>query len=131
MEKEMNAKKLFAATVVLAAAGSAFAGDVDYPLADNSQFQSSKTRAEVLADLKASQANGSNAVSDSEYPTPAAKLASTKTRAEVAAELEKSHADGSYVLEQQAFDSQYPVLENTSNTDARIAAVNGQAASIN
>jgi anti-sigma28 factor (negative regulator of flagellin synthesis) len=106
----MNAKKLIAAFAVLAAAGSAFAGDVDYPFADNTQLQSTKTRADVVAELKASQANGDYAVSDSEFPAPAVKLVPTKARADVVTELKQSHTDGSYAVEQRAFDSQYPVL---------------------
>jgi hypothetical protein len=50
----MNAKKLIAAVAVFAAASSAFASEwVDF-----SDFKSTRTRAEVVAELKQAQAQG-------------------------------------------------------------------------
>lgn len=50
----MNAKKLIAAAAVFAATGSAFAGEwVDF-----SDFKSTRTRAEVVAELEQAQAQG-------------------------------------------------------------------------
>lgn len=106
----MNAKKLIAAVVVFAAAGSTFAGEVTegvWPA-----FTSTKTRAEVIAELKAAQADGSYALAHQEYsgqvPGTDTRIASTKTRAEVIAELEAAQADGSYALAQQEYDGQFP-----------------------
>ncbi|HJV52102.1 MAG TPA: DUF4148 domain-containing protein [Noviherbaspirillum sp.] len=46
----MNAKNLIAAVAVLTATGSAFAGST-YPYVDFTGFQSTKTRADVTAEL--------------------------------------------------------------------------------
>jgi len=113
---KMNAKKLIAAVVVFAAAGASFAGDANYPYVDHSQFQSTRTRAEVMAELKASQANGDYVVGGREFAAPDAQFASTTTRAQVMAELRQAKEDGSYALAQQEFEGQYPVLQNQSTT---------------
>jgi len=116
----MNAKKLIAAVAVFAAAGTSFAADANYPYVDHSQFQSTRTRAEVMAELKASQANGDYTVGGREFAAPDAKFASTKTRAQVVAELRQAREDGSYALAQQEFEGQYPVLQN-QNAATRLA----------
>lgn len=86
----MNAKKLIAAVAVFAAASSASASEwVDF-----SNFKSTRTRAEVVAEMKQPNA-GVQAARDSEFvefkSTPAAQ---GKTRAEVRAELDKAYAEG-------------------------------------
>ena len=77
----MNAKKLIAAVAVFAATGASFAADATYPYVDHSQFQSTRTRAEVMAELKASQANGDYIVGGREFAAPDAKFASKIGRA--------------------------------------------------
>lgn len=86
----MNTKKLVAIMALIAAAGSAMA-DVAYP--PEAAFTSTKTRAEVIAELKQARENGLMARSDRDYPAAAA-FASTKTRAEVIAELKQARKDG-------------------------------------
>ncbi|RJF97323.1 DUF4148 domain-containing protein [Noviherbaspirillum saxi] len=89
----MNAKNLIAAVAVFAAAGSALA-DNTYPYVDHSNFVSTKTRAEVIAEMNQANANGQIA-RQTEF-VEFNNVASTKTRAEVRAELEKAQADGQY-----------------------------------
>ncbi|MFC7517701.1 DUF4148 domain-containing protein [Herbaspirillum sp. GCM10030257] len=125
----MNVKKLIAAVAVFAATGASFAADATYPYVDHSQFQSTRTRAEVMAELKDSQENGDYVVGGREFVAPDAKFASTKTRAQVMAELRQAQEDGSYALAQQEFEGQYPVLQNR-NANTRLANT-GKAPSLN
>lgn len=53
----MKAKYLIAALTLITAGGAALADDT-YPYVDHSKFVSTKTRAEVIAELKQAQANG-------------------------------------------------------------------------
>lgn len=82
----MNAKQLIAAVAVFAATAPVFAAEwVDF-----SNVVSTKTRAEVVTELKQAQANGALAAAQSEYVvfTPAADTA--RSRAEVRAEAIES-----------------------------------------
>jgi hypothetical protein len=76
----MKVKTLIAAVTLLTSAGAVFAGDV-HPTFDHTQFVSTKTRAEVIAELQQATANGSLArPSESvDYNT----VVSTRTRDEV------------------------------------------------
>lgn len=92
----------FIAVVAVLSAGSVFAGDADIPgYGDSSGFMSTKTRAEVRADLEQARAQGLLNQNDAAYPIsvesevgargPAGARASVrtgKTRAEVRKELE-------------------------------------------
>lgn len=119
----MNAKHLIAAIAVLTATGSAMANEwVDF-----NDFHPTKTRAEVVAELKAAQANGNYVVGGQEFTAPDARFASTKTRAQVVAELKQSQADGSYALAHQEYEGQFPALDNAGHAGSRLAG-NGQAA---
>jgi hypothetical protein len=80
----MNAKKLIVALGVVAAAGSAFAADRTGEYVDFSNVQTSKTRAEVVAELN--QARNQGYVVGGQEFTPVANVVSTRTRAEVRAE---------------------------------------------
>jgi hypothetical protein len=123
---KMNAKNLIAAIAILAGTSSAFAAEwVDF-----SDFQSTKTRAEVMAELKDAQAQGTYVAGGQEFAAPDAKFASTKTRAQVMAELKQSQDDGSYALAHQEFDGQFPGVTNTGNLGSRFAR-NGKAANLN
>ncbi|RJF97961.1 DUF4148 domain-containing protein [Noviherbaspirillum saxi] len=122
----MNAKNLIAAIAILAGTSSAFAAEwVDFI-----DFQSTKTRAEVIAELKDAQAQGTYVAGGNEFTAPDARFASTKTRAQVMAELKQAQEDGSYALAHQEFDGQYPGLTNGSNAGSRLAR-GGKAANVN
>ncbi len=122
----MNAKKLIAAVAVFAATSSAFANEwVDF-----NDFQSTKTRAEVSAELKEAQAQGAYVAGGEEFTTPDVPFASTKTRAQVMAELKQAQEDGSYALAQQEFEGQIPMVNN-SNTGSRLAHNEGPSVTVN
>jgi hypothetical protein len=75
----MNTKQLIAGLVVFVAAGSAFA-ETPYPADDH--FVSTKTRAEVQAELADARAQGLVNQGDAEYPILATQK-SDLTRAQV------------------------------------------------
>jgi hypothetical protein len=109
----MSVRTLIATLAVLSSTGSAIAQQKIYPYVEFTGFQSTKTRAEVMAELDASKASGEYASSNREYAAPDMHFKSTKTRAEVLAELRQAQADGMYA--QQDFDTQYPVLQHNGN----------------
>ncbi|WP_034296610.1 DUF4148 domain-containing protein [Herbaspirillum sp. RV1423] len=81
----MNIAKIIAATALIAAAGSALA-ETPYPA--EKPFVSTKTRAEVIAEVQQAGGNlGRKNYEDTFNPQP---VASTKTRAEVIAELNQA-----------------------------------------
>jgi Domain of unknown function (DUF4148) len=116
----MKAKHLIAAVAVFAATGSVFAQQTEF-VAPEANFVSTKSRAQVVADLKASKANGDYVVGGREYVAPAAHFASTKTRAQVIAELKQSEGDGSYALAHQEYVDQSRGLDNSSHTSTQFA----------
>ncbi|MFC5475447.1 DUF4148 domain-containing protein [Paraherbaspirillum soli] len=73
----MNAKQLIAAVAVFAAAGSAFA-DASYP--PETKVTSSKTRAEVIAEMEQARAQGLMNQSDAVYPLEAQVKSSEQAR---------------------------------------------------
>jgi hypothetical protein len=83
----MNAKQLIAAIAVFAAAGSAFA-DVTGTFDDFTNVPSTKTRAEVVAELK--QAPAASQVANTEWVDSSTFIAkSSRTRDEVRAEAKE------------------------------------------
>lgn len=84
----MNVKQLIAAVTVLAAAGSVFAADVT-PFAEQENFVSTKTRAEVVAELVQARANGELVAGDT-YAGNTSVTTSTRSRDEVRAEAIKA-----------------------------------------
>lgn len=116
----MNARKMIAAVATMtafAAANTAFAAEwVEF-----NDFRSTKTRAEVMAELKQSQADGSYATARQEVVDPAAGFTGTKTRAQVMAELEQSKADGTYAAMHQEYDGQIRGLGNGAAGNTRLA----------
>jgi hypothetical protein len=88
---KMNAKKLIAALAVLAASTSAFAGNIE--AVDQSDFVSTKSRAEVQAELAQAYAQGFHPGSTDVIEFK--NVASTKTRGEVQAELARGFHPGS------------------------------------
>ena len=85
----MNVKQLIAAVAVFSAAGSALA-DGYGAYVDFSNVVSTKTRAEVVAELKQAQADGTLAANDNEYPVVAPLAGNSRSRAEVRAEAVQS-----------------------------------------
>ena len=116
----MNAKHLIAAIAVFAAAGSVFA-EQTYPYVDFSGFHGTKTRAEVVAELKSAQTNGTYVAGGQEYTPADAGFVSSKTRAQVVAELKQAQADGSYAVLQEEYEGQFPVVGG-SHAGSRLAA---------
>ena len=86
----MNAKKLIAAVAVLAAASSVLA-DNSLPYVEFSKSESTRDRADVVAEIIPGAAGLSTANND--YPR-FSTAGSTLTRAEVLAELEKDFIEG-------------------------------------
>lgn len=79
----MNAKKLIAAVAACVAASAVFAQQTEYVQPD-AGFVSTKTRAQVIAELEQAKADGSYALAHQEYPgqfpaqpAPATKYAGT------------------------------------------------------
>ncbi|RFB67946.1 MULTISPECIES: DUF4148 domain-containing protein [unclassified Herbaspirillum] len=84
----MNIAKIIAATALIAAAGSALA-ETPYP--PQQAFTSTKTRAEVVAEVKQAGGDlGRRNYQDTFNPAP---VASSKTRADVLAELSQTRGD--------------------------------------
>ncbi len=107
----MNAKYLIAAAAALAVSGSVLAQEYVVP---DAGFVSTKTRAEVNAEL--AQARSSGALDVTEYDYPVVRLASVpKTRAQVSAELAQARADGSL----EVAEYEYPVLQASATTKTR------------
>jgi hypothetical protein len=82
----MNVKQLIAAVSIFAATGSVFAAE----WADFSDFVPTKTRAEVVAELKQAQADGTLAASQSEIAVLPQLAGNARSRAEVRAEAIQS-----------------------------------------
>jgi hypothetical protein len=83
LEKNMNAKQLIAGLAVLAAAGSAFAVT---PYPPETPFVSTKSRADVQAEVAQAQKDGTLNQARSQYPTVAA-AGKPVTRAEVVSQI--------------------------------------------
>ncbi|MBR8652310.1 DUF4148 domain-containing protein [Achromobacter sp. Marseille-Q0513] len=72
--------------------GSAYAGELDYPPALDTQ--SSLTRVQVQQELAAARANGELVSGEEGYPATAYAQAGNKTRAQVQQELAAARAQG-------------------------------------
>jgi len=107
----MNAKHLVAAFAFLATTGSVFAQEFVVP---DANFVSSRTRADVVAEIAEARANGTLDVIDSQYPV-VATTGTPKTRAEVSAEIAQARANGTL----DVIDSQYPVVASTGTPKTR------------
>lgn len=118
----MNAKQLIAAAALISATGAVFAQSTEFVRPDEN-FVSTKTRAEVMAELKQARIDGLYAVGGEEYPNQVLAASKTvrsqvaaapapvsgKTRAEVIAELQQARAEG-YAVGGEEFPNQVPVL---------------------
>ncbi|MBB3211895.1 hypothetical protein FHW67_001163 [Herbaspirillum sp. Sphag1AN] len=87
----MNTKQITAAVVLFAAAGAALA-EAPYP--PETKFVSTKTRAEVLAELKQAQAQGL-ITNGNNYPITV-QPRSTLTRSQVISQLKPAATDSTY-----------------------------------
>lgn len=82
----MNTKQIIAGLAILAAAGSALA-DAPYP--PETPFVSTKSRADVQAELVQAQKDGSLTVARNQYPVVAA-VGQPETRADAVSQLNKA-----------------------------------------
>jgi len=82
---KMNAKRLIATVAVFAATGSVFAQQTE-TVDPAANFVSTRTRAEVIAELKQARADGSLNYTDDRYPVVQANR-SSKSREQTRAEL--------------------------------------------
>lgn len=78
----MKAKNLIGAVVVCLTAGSTFA-DATFPYVDHSKFTSTKTRAEVYAELERAYAQGDHIAIRAPEFVEFNQVASTRSREEV------------------------------------------------
>lgn len=130
----MNTKKLIVSAAMLIATGAAFAQQATEWVVPDANFVSTKTRAEVVAELKQAQTNGVYAVGGEEFPgqtlaangrsQSGATLASGKTRAEVKAEVAQAQANGAFVVGGEEFPGQ--VAKNTYSRSGAIQSAGSQ-----
>lgn len=106
----MNATKLVVAIATLVTAGSVFAQEYAQP---DAGFASTKSRAEVNAELAQAHAGGTLQFSEHAYPVIA--IESTKSRGDVAAELAQARNDGSL----HWVDHEYPAIHATGTPRTR------------
>ena len=92
----MNTKHIFAALLLSTTVGAAMA-EAPYPA--ETTFVSTKTRADVVAELQQARANGQLLVSDRDQNVKV--VASTKSREEVRAELAQARANGEISISNQ------------------------------
>ena len=123
----MNIKHLIATAAILAVTAPVFAGNVNYAVADK-DFESTKTRAEVMAELKVAQANGTIFHGDV-YPQTPVTTTSTLTRAEVLAELKVAQANGT-IFHGDVYP-QKPVAMTSTLTRAEVRLEAAEAARTN
>lgn len=110
----MNAKQLIAAVAVLTAAGSALA-DQTYPYVDFSNHASTKTRAEVIAEMK-NATPAEKQAKNTEYVEFKAAALPGKSRTEVRAELEQAYASGQTIANS---NQEYVQFTNVASTRTR------------
>lgn len=107
----MKATNLFAAIATFAVAGSVFAQEYVQPSAG---FVSTKSRAEVLAEVQQARESGSLQIGESAYP--AIPLATSgKSRGEVVAELAQARETGAL----RTLDHEYPVVQISGTPKSR------------
>lgn len=122
----MNAKQLIAAAAVFAAAGSAFAQQTEF-VAPDAGFVSSKTRAEVVAEMGQAYHEGT-LVTQQRDGADTVQLARSntapgKTRADVVAELNQAYREGTLVTQQHDGAEQIRFAGTRSRDDVRREAM--------
>jgi len=94
----MNTKNILAAAAIFAASASAFAQQTEF-VAPDAGFISTKSRAEVIAELN--QAYGQGALASQQHDgQQTIQLAGNKSRAEVIAELNQAYREGTLATQQ-------------------------------
>lgn len=116
----MNTKHLIAAATLFAAAGSVLA-DSTYPYVEFTNVAGTKTRAEVVNELKQAQASGE--ISRQREYVEHTQVASGKTRAEVRAELEKDYAEGRYAANRPEYVEFTAVASTRTRDEVRKEAI--------
>ena len=86
----MNSKQLIASITLLVASGAVFAQSTEY-VQPNEKFVSTKTRAEVIAELKQAKTEGSFVVGGEEF-TDQSQLLAKKNRSRTD-NVETAHSD--------------------------------------
>ena len=136
----MNAKQMIASFALLTATGAVFAQAAEYEV-PNAKVVSTKTRAEVMAELKQAQTAGTFVAGGEVYsgdrvimaqtarPQNAPVVAAGKTRAEVIAELQQAKADGNFVAGGTEYPNDVPVVaKNLRNRGEAIESAGSKAA---
>jgi hypothetical protein len=108
----MNIKNLIAAAAVFTVAGSALA-EQTYPYVDFAGVQSTRTRAEVTAELNQAQAQRGYVIGGQEFAAPDATFAGTRSRSQVAAELQRAQEEGTYMVGGEEYAGQQPAARST------------------
>lgn len=90
----MNTKLVIASGIALVAASTSFAEPLEAQ--DFSNLVSTKSRAEVITELKAARANETLQVLDTQYPPIAQNPGAQRSRQEVVAELEQFRTQHPY-----------------------------------
>lgn len=112
----MNMKQVIASVISLVAASASFAGSIDFP--DFPSVVSTKSRAEVIAELKAARASGMTLdVLDGQYPVITQHTGPQKSREEVLAELKQFQAEHPNFI----VDRDYPVAFGTMPMKPQLA----------
>lgn len=111
----MNAKHLVAAFAVLAATGSVFAQDFVTP---DANLVSTRTRAEVIAEIAQARADGSLDVRDGEYPV-IKNSGTPKTRAEVVAKIAQARADGTLEVKEATYPTHSATAVSKTRAEVR------------
>ena len=115
----MKTSSLFAAiALTVAASGAAFAQEAtyDYPQAATSQ----KSRAEVVADLRQAQAEGTLHIGEADHRAPV-RIISTVTRAEVRAQTLAAIASGELAELNRSHHNGFEGLKFPAPTATRMA----------
>eukprot|EP01042_Synura_sphagnicola_P035886 gene35886-45927_t len=116
----MNIKNISAAVsaiVLFGVAGAALA-ESRYP--DDVQFVSTKTRAEVIAELQQAQANG-QIINNDGYPGNVGQVKSQLTRAQVIEELKQARANGE-TLANDYYSGPVTMTASSTKTRAEVVA---------
>lgn len=113
----MNMKQVIVFGAAMIAASASFADSYDLRIPDAA---STKSRAEVIAEVKAARANGTLEVHDGNYPMTPQSSAPGRTREEVVAELRQFRAAHPYFN----VETDYPDAFQSPSEPSRVAGMN-------
>jgi len=88
----MNTRKILAAAAIFAASATAFAQQTEF-VAPDAGFTSTKTRAEVIAEMNQAYQDGTLATQQVDGETTAIAANGSRSRADVRAELRQASQD--------------------------------------